>query len=296
MKYFCFSTARIVNLSLLGVMLSLFVLAPANLFSQAQMPPNHPPMGDFGDDTIAQEVLKRMQNERSDDLETMSKIHAGNVVVLRHPTDLDHVDLILKAFDVKFTVVWRKDFESYDLSKVHTVLINCNEAKFSEVAIKKIKNYVEGGGYLFTSDWCMQTVLERAFPRYIQYNGVQIPKKTVSIKPAKIKKAKKYDKNVANLIRDVFPEELTDPKWVLDIGCKAFIIKKKTPTRVTPLIESKEMAEKYKTNLIAVTWLAKKKKVVSGSKGKHKGRVLHVVSHFYQQTLGYKDTKSLSSM
>lgn len=56
--------------------------------------------------------------------------------------------------------------------------------KFSDAAVKALKDYVERGGYLFTEDWGLPDVLERAWPRLVKA-GTYLPQCEVDVSPAR---------------------------------------------------------------------------------------------------------------
>jgi hypothetical protein len=58
----------------------------------------------------------------------------------------------------------------------------CNH-KLSEEAVKKLKEYVEAGGYLFTEDWGLTDILARAWPQLVG-PGSYLPEGEVDVAPA----------------------------------------------------------------------------------------------------------------
>ena len=56
-----------------------------------------------------------------------------------------------------------------DLEKYAAILLGC-PGRIEEKSEQAIKNYVERGGYLVTTDWALRTV-EGVFPGYISESG-----------------------------------------------------------------------------------------------------------------------------
>ncbi|MFC1706254.1 hypothetical protein ACFL59_05435 [Planctomycetota bacterium] len=120
-----------------------------------------------------------------------------------HQHDFDHVENLLSRMNTPHTIVRRKEFEkaSYKgLREAWVLLINCTMVEnhcvnpnhkagakttmrmhqcdgpgahkivnhsLSDIAVKKIKDFVERGGYLFTEDWVLYELLEKAWPALI---------------------------------------------------------------------------------------------------------------------------------
>ena len=58
----------------------------------------------------------------------------------------------------------------------------CNH-KLSDSAVKKLKEWVEAGGYLFTEDWGLADILARAWPQLVG-PGSYLPEGEVDVAPA----------------------------------------------------------------------------------------------------------------
>lgn len=56
--------------------------------------------------------------------------------------------------------------------------------KLNDDAVKKLKEYVEAGGYLFTEDWGLADMLERAWPDLVA-PGPYLPEGEVDVAPAR---------------------------------------------------------------------------------------------------------------
>ncbi len=139
-----------------------------------------------------------------------------------------------------------------------------------ESFIEKVRLFVKGGGYLFTSDWGI-TLLEKAFPGYVKIGGSYGPD-TVVIRPRK-------GSEKEPLLEDVFfkgtgsgeKKSSVSLRWEVDSG--SYLIKAGS-RRVKVLVESKEIP-RYPA--VAVVF----------SPQRDSGKVLHVLSHFTKQADGF---------
>ncbi|MFH1231061.1 MAG: HEAT repeat domain-containing protein [Planctomycetota bacterium] len=180
---------------------------------------------------------------------------------------------------------------------------NSHNVKLSEKTIKKIKEFVETGGYLFTEDLNIEEVIERAFktPRYINHTKY-LPDKSVKIVPAPGAALHPYLKYVfeappssseqsssegkSGETTSVKPQDFRiDAEWKIDDESPDIKILKKDV--VTILIVSPQLAKENKSEgAVAVTWSYGKPVVQTGSDKPtymSGGRVLHVMSHFGKQ-------------
>lgn len=173
--------------------------------------------------------------------------------------------------------------------------------KLSDKTIKKITQFVETGGYLFTEDLNIEEVIERAFKGYIVHTKY-LPEQQVKIMPAPGAALHPYLKYVfeappSNTNQNTSEGKSTettsikqqefriDAEWKVDNESPDIKILKKDA--VTVLIVSPQLAKQNKNEgAVAVTWSYGKPVVRTGSdKPTYMpgGRVLHVMSHFGEQ-------------
>jgi hypothetical protein len=258
----------------------------------------------------------------------------------------DKIEDVLSALEIEHTVVAKSEFDksSYSLDDKWAILYNCNhfrelcgcptckvggstsmragqctgcdkhemhDTKLSDKTIEKIRRFVETGGYLFTEDWAIEEIIERAFKGTIAHSKYY-QDKVVPIYPAPGATLHPYLKYVFEMppannpapepsakardseTRSVKPEDTTyrvDVEWKVDKdGPDIKILKKDV---VTALIVSPKLgSDKTQDGYVAVTWgySSAKEKIVTTGAGKTPssgyasgGRVLHVVSHFGKQ-------------
>ncbi len=193
---------------------------------------------------------------------------ASNAALEKEIAALDEKETALRA-RLKDTKDKRKVFETgLELLKVTSQLSDLHQqlaaVSGANELVDQIKSFVEGGGYVFSSDWGI-SILERAFPGTIK-NGGMIGPRTVSMRPRPGVKSP--------LLDDVF---YTGPKtgtvvskrliWEVDSG--SYAIKVEKPS-VEILAEAPELS---RNSAIAVAFTS----------DKGTGKVLHVLSHFDRQ-------------
>ncbi|MFH1230143.1 MAG: hypothetical protein V1709_01460 [Planctomycetota bacterium] len=253
----------------------------------------------------------------------------------------DKIEDILSKLGIPHTVIGKSEFDkdSYSLDDKWAIVMNCNlftehccssahaqmkgtgqkagvrlfkcpgpdgthqnhSTKLSNNTIKKITQFVETGGYLFTEDLNIQEVIERAFPGYITHTQF-LSERQVKIVPAPGAALHSYLKYVfeappsssdqgpsgenSGETKSVKPGEFRiDAQWKIDNDSPDIKILKKEA--VTVLIVSPQIAEKNKDGgAVAVTWKYGKPVILTGSDKPTLmpgGRVLHVMSHFGKQ-------------
>jgi hypothetical protein len=254
--------------------------------------------------------------------------------------NFDHIQDILARLGIPYTLVGKSELEkdSFNWDSKWAIIFNCNffkercvnpehfrlkptgqqgstertevcpgqsnhiaqSSKLSEKVIKKIKEFVETGGYLFTEDLNIEEIIERAFKGYITHTKF-LPERTVKIMPAPGAVLNPYLKYVfespptlktegpISETKSVKASEFRiDTEWKIDNQSPD--IKILNNEKVTLLISSPELAKAQKENngAVAVTFSVSDKDIVitKDDKGPNYapgGRVLHVMSHFGKQ-------------
>ena len=135
-----------------------------------------------------------------------------------------------------------------------------------EKTVANVRAFVEGGGYVFTSDWGL-SIVARAFPGLVR-NGGTVGPRTVGLKPKEAKDP---------LLEGVFYDpqgggsaaSLKKFRWEIDSS--SYLIQIARPSAVDVLVESPEVA---KHPAIAVAIRPSKEGA---------GKILHLLSHFKTQ-------------
>ncbi len=190
------------------------------------------------------------------DRELIADLSSSEVVVVRG--EYDRVEQVLEPAGMPFMAIDPKDLDRIDLNPSQMLVINC-PGKLSGQAILKVRNFVADGGSLFTTDWGLRNVVEKAFPGVIEYNDHPTPDAVVPVH---------INDNDNPLLEGVF-EDGSDPQWWLESA--SYPIRVLDHDRVNVLVESRELASKW----------GEKSVVVSFEYGR--GEVLHMISHYYLQ-------------
>ncbi len=148
------------------------------------------------------------------------------------------------------------------LPETRALIYSCAQHKPSRAARAHLERFVRDGGYLFTTDWCLQKVIEPTFSGYIRAlrdrgKPVQTDEETVDFT---------CDRRHP-LLRGL-PTGKSPSRWWLEDASTPFEILQ--PDAVEVLLESGELEMKYGSPLVAVV-------IRHG-----RGRIVHAISHLYQ--------------
>lgn len=192
--------------------------------------------------------------------EVLARLKKKSIVIVSGA--YDSVEKVLSACKTKYTT-------KKELSPDQILLINCdatgeNLRYNGECGHEAIKEFVNDGGFLVTSDWSLKNVIEECFPEYMEFNGNKTSDDMVEINL--IAEGSPYTKGLGS--------GSLKPIWWLEGSSYPIKILKKDSVDI--LISSKEMKKKYKDGPIAVKFQV------------GKGRVFNVTSHFYLQSVKYK--------
>ncbi len=259
-------------------------------------------------------ISRRMQEERPADARTISRMTASDVLVVKGRTDA--VEKVLQAINVKHTLLQKADISKRDLDPKAILVLNCDGSgkPYDDDEIAKIREFVEKGGYLWSSDWELRHTMQRAFPGAIEYGGDSSRSNDedykVDIRPT-------ADGSRSPLLRDVFPATTWDAGSLNWLMCgRSHLIKVLSPD-VHVLIESKELGKRFpEMPAVAVTFAwrdgkvqkprtftgngggaqasgggangsngtgSRSKESKDGGTGSSGGCVVHVLSHFKNQ-------------
>ncbi|UCC19325.1 MAG: hypothetical protein JSV62_14670 [Promethearchaeota archaeon] len=199
---------------------------------------------------------KRMAKERPVDYEILRKVKESSIIIVAG--EYDKIEMVLNLIKVPYVLIQPQDFSQIELKSEQILIINC-PGNIDDIALPKIKEFVNKGGFLFTTDWALLNILEKIFPKYLKYN--QRPTTDDCVRVEVIDKSNKF-------LEGLFNED-ADPIWWLESSSYPIQILDKT--RVKLLIVSKEMREKYGEDPIVITF------------DYGDGTVLHMTSHYYLQ-------------
>lgn len=255
--------------------------------------------------------------------------------------NFDKIQSVLKKLDVPHTVVGKSEIndDSYSLDDKWAVVFNCNmfskvccgkdcrgggqatgirtqncvgagdhmahDTQLSDKTIKKLYQFVETGGYLFTEDLNIKEILIRKPFAGMIADTKTYPDQTVKIIPAPgalLHPYLKYvfeappsindsDEGIRGETRSVKPGDFrTDAEWKIDNDSPDIKVLKKdavTVLIVSPKLRKTKQDKVENEGAVAVTWgYSPQGVVITGNKAQGYqggGRVLHVMSHFGKQ-------------
>ena len=185
-----------------------------------------------------------------------------------NPTDIyivpgayDSVEKVLGKMKIPFTII---DQPRVDLSKSKFLIVNC-PGNWLEGKKEQIRKFVRNGGFLITTDWAVEP-LEDIYPDKIKKNGASTHDECISLDQPNVSPDEDNRNDIA-------------PVWWLEGSSYPFTVQ----NDVEVLLSSAELFRKYGSGVVAATW-------------KHgKGKVLHMISHYYLQKSELRDEKAKSS-
>lgn len=219
-----------------------------------------PPLGEQkmarANEAASKVVRGRMETERPDDFKLLESVEKAEIIVIGG--SYDRVEDVLNAVGVPHLVVSPGELNHIELNAKQLVMVNC-PGTIGPAGISKLQKFVRAGGFLYTTDWALTNVVQKAFPGYIKYNKRPTANDIVQVEVS----------GKDNVFLQHIQLSRSEPKWWLEGS--SYPVKVLRPREVEVLITSKEMGKKYGEQAIAVTF-------PYGD-----GRVLHIVSHFYLQ-------------
>jgi len=170
----------------------------------------------------------------------------------------DYIEQVFDGIGLKHNLINPQQFEKIDLDPDKIIFINC-PGSVSSKGLRNLVTFVENGGFLFTTDWALKHVIEPGFPGYIKYNNRPTGDEVV-----RVEILAEEDPFLQSLIG---PND--DPQWWLEGS--SYPIEIVNHKEVDILIKSKEIEKKYGESAVFVTF------------DYGKGKVYHMISHFYLQ-------------
>ena len=203
--------------------------------------------------TMARE---RIEREAPLDAEALRRVQAADILVV--PGGYDRVEQVLDALGTPYTPVSPMALDRARLRPDQLVVVNC-PGHLERGVVEKLRTFVSAGGSLFTTDWALLHVLEPAFPGVVAYNHRATADEVVRIE------VRSRDNPFLAGVMD----GRDDPVWWLEGS--SYPIRILDPGRVEVLLASRELAERYGEEPVALTFR------------EGEGEVLHMISHYYLQ-------------
>jgi hypothetical protein len=142
--------------------------------------------------------------------------------------------------------------KDYPLEHVKVLIIDCS-GDVPRESYQRIRDFVSNGGYLLSTDWCLDHMLQKTFPGFVEWNGKQ-------------NRRDMYDAEVTNPDPVLFKNTVSNANWRLDNQCHLLAVVK--PDTVRVLVRSRALAREDGQGILAVAWRF------------GRGEVLHLVGHF----------------
>ena len=215
---------------------------------------------------VANEIMKDKMKENNmyDDFE---KIKNSDIIIVKGC--YDYIERVFKAADMKYSLTSANSLNRLEINSEQTIFINC-PGDISKPGLRKLVTFVENGGFLFTTDWALKNVIELAFPGYIRHNHKSTNDEVVKVQIVG------DDPFLSTLI-----EEKENPLWWLEGSSYPIEIIKRDEVEV--LVKSDEIKRKYGEASVFVTFPY------------GKGKIYHMISHFYLQRSEIRDQRGMTS-
>ena len=169
----------------------------------------------------------------------------------------DKVQQVLDHLQLPYRTTPCNVIHDLPLCADQVLIVNC-PGQFRADDLEAIRRFVLVGGTLITTDWALQTTVEPAFPDTIQYNNRPTSDDVVAV--SWVHPDSPYTRGV-----EVPGQTIS---WWLE--GQSYPIRVVDP-RVTVLVRSQEMGQKYGEDALVVTFAY------------GEGRVFHLTSHYYLQ-------------
>ncbi len=218
---------------------------------------------------VAHELLRdRLKDRAPEILRELDEISEADVIVTRGK--YDYIENVLQQAGTPHTLLDPGQIDDANLRPDQIVFVNC-PGEFNPKGIRNLVNFVDQGGFLFTTDWALKHVLERAFPGVVEYNQNSTRDAVV-----RVEVLDKEDPFLASIM-----DSEDDPQWWLE-GC-SYPIRILDADRVRVLVASRELGERYGESPVFITF------------DHGAGRVYHMISHFYLQRTETRTQRHASS-
>lgn len=106
----------------------------------------------------------------------LEKNHSGAVArlgknsIVEVKGQWDDCSHALRNFALPHTRIPSSRLPDTDLSGTRILVINCG-CNMDAKVLNRVREFVQGGGYLLTTDWALDSCLSKAFPDFVQFNG-----------------------------------------------------------------------------------------------------------------------------
>ena len=191
-------------------------------------------------------VKQRFTEQRPEDLAILNNISKEDIAV--YSGSYDHVEKIFQC--LKLPIQINPNPQKLD-AKI--IFVNCSNS-YENKLINSLKEQVENGKWLVTSDWALGNFISHAFPNTIRWNKQHTGDEVISVEAS---------------LNSLWSEVVVlgaDPQWWLETSSHPIEI---LNPKVTIEAASHDLLVRHKAPVVAVSfdW--------------EKGHVFHVISHFW---------------
>lgn len=229
-----------------GILLTLSLLVAPLAFA-----------GEASEKAAARLLEERMKTQDPEALAVLRAVENRDIVVVAG--SMDHIEQILTAASIPHTVISPDQVAGVSLRGDQIVMVNC-PGKMPDAGVERLERFVRAGGLLYTTDWTLKNLVEKAFPETIAHNGVGTGNEVTPVQ---------VHNHHDNLMSDLLLRKSNEPHWYLEGGSYPILVV--DSERVEVLASSRHMKKQYGAAPVVVRfpW--------------EDGEVIHVVSHFYRQ-------------
>ncbi|MHA1377190.1 MAG: hypothetical protein ACTSRG_02300 [Candidatus Helarchaeota archaeon] len=211
----------------------------------------------------------KMKKERANDLELLDKAADDNIIIVKGV--YDKVELVMDAVGLEYIFLEPEAVGRIDLRPDQILIINCPGDGIDQQGIEDIREFVKSGGFLLSTDWVLENILENAFPGYVKFNGNHTGDEVIPIEV--------IDKSHP-LLLGMF-SDISNPQWWLESSSYPIEILDKQAVKV--LVKSEKLKKRYGNEPVVVTF------------DYGKGKILHMLSHYYLQRSETRDERHKKS-
>jgi hypothetical protein len=179
----------------------------------------------------------------------------------------DKVQQVLDHLQLPYQTLPCAVVEELPLRADQVLIVNC-PGQFAPAGLEALRLFVARGGTLITTDWALETTVQRAFPGTIEYTGRQTADDVVAVSWVHPEHPFTRGVEVSGQTISWWLEGSSYPIRILD-------------PRVTVLVRSRQMGKRYGEDALVVTF------------DYGEGTVVHLTSHYYlQRSQGDKSVKA----
>jgi len=224
--------------------------------------------GDLYD--VSSKIVKdRIGAENVEDLSMINNLDASAVVVVFGSAD--KIQNVLTAINLPHTLIQPDQLHLVKLNPEQTLYINCHPTGYNPAAYEKVRQFINDGGQVISTDYTLNTLLQFVFPNTLRYDGASSQDETIGIV---INNEEKDDEVLKG-----FKNEET---WRLAGGSHPITILDEKNVKV--LISSPQLGKLKASDAILIRFEY------------GKGVVYHMISHFELQHANKTTKYQLNSM